>query len=218
MLQQDEPDDYVIATGEEHSVRSSSRSRSSHVGLDQEKHVVHRPALPAAGRGRPPASATRRRPGASSAGRRRTSFRELVELMVDADLERVANDLRGRGTRCRSRAQASSSSKDIQELCGRQSFSASFRRSISTSATAVRPRGGRSGRERYEAGVDLILTPYRGRPIAAPWGEQSRIPANARVSSSRAPCASPLGCAAIPISAGSRRTRRSHWASAPRAS
>ena len=54
MLQQDEPSDYVVATGEEHSVREFVELAFEHVGLDPAKHVAHRPALHAAGRGRPP--------------------------------------------------------------------------------------------------------------------------------------------------------------------
>ena len=40
MLQQDEPDDYVVATGETHSVREFCELAFGHVGLDWEKHVV----------------------------------------------------------------------------------------------------------------------------------------------------------------------------------
>ena len=54
MLQQDEPSDYVVATGEEHSVREFVELAFERAGLDPEKHVVDRPALPAPGRGRPP--------------------------------------------------------------------------------------------------------------------------------------------------------------------
>ena len=44
MLQQDEPEDYVIATGEQHSVREFVELAFAHVGLDWEQHVVTRPA------------------------------------------------------------------------------------------------------------------------------------------------------------------------------
>ena len=40
MLQQDEPDDYVVATGETHSVREFCELAFEHVGLDWEEHVV----------------------------------------------------------------------------------------------------------------------------------------------------------------------------------
>ena len=94
MLQQDEPDDYVIATGETHSVREFVELAFAHVGLDWREARRARPALPPPGRGRPARSATptkaqrRARLGAA-----RSASRELVEMMVDADLERVANEL-----------------------------------------------------------------------------------------------------------------------------
>ena len=40
MLQQDEPDDYVVATGETHTVREFCELAFDHVGLDWEKYVV----------------------------------------------------------------------------------------------------------------------------------------------------------------------------------
>ena len=45
MLQQDKPDDYVIATGEKHSVRKLVDLAFAHVGLDLAKYVVIDPAL-----------------------------------------------------------------------------------------------------------------------------------------------------------------------------
>ena len=45
MLQQPEPDDYVIATGETHSVREFVELAFSHVGLDYRKYVVTDPDL-----------------------------------------------------------------------------------------------------------------------------------------------------------------------------
>jgi GDPmannose 4,6-dehydratase len=45
MLQQDHPDDYVIATGETHSVREFCREAFEHLGLDWEKYVVVDPKL-----------------------------------------------------------------------------------------------------------------------------------------------------------------------------
>ncbi len=45
MLQQDQPDDYVIATGEKHSVRKLVDLAFAHVGLDPAKYVVIDPAL-----------------------------------------------------------------------------------------------------------------------------------------------------------------------------
>ena len=94
MLQQDEPRDYVIATGKAHTVRELCDIAFSHVGLDYRDHVVIDPAFI-----RPaevdrllgdPTQARRE----ISAGSPRSSFEEMVEMMVDADLERFAN---GRG-------------------------------------------------------------------------------------------------------------------------
>src|SRR5947207_13822009 len=45
MLQQPKPDDYVIATGETHSVREFAELAFSHVGLDYQKYVVNDPDL-----------------------------------------------------------------------------------------------------------------------------------------------------------------------------
>jgi GDPmannose 4,6-dehydratase len=92
MLQQDEPSDYVIATGEVHSVREFAEIAFERVGLDPEKHIVVDPQFLR------PAEVDHLVGDASKARRElewapRTSFRELAELMVDADLERVANEL-----------------------------------------------------------------------------------------------------------------------------
>ena len=74
MLQQDDADDYVIATGESHSVQELVEIAFGHVGLDWRKYVVTGSGLPASGRGRP--SDRRRVEGTPphSAGRRRSSF------------------------------------------------------------------------------------------------------------------------------------------------
>ena len=45
MLQQPEPDDYVVATGETNSVRDFVELAFSHAGLDYRKYVVHNPDL-----------------------------------------------------------------------------------------------------------------------------------------------------------------------------
>src|SRR5262249_39679599 len=45
MLQQPEPDDYVVATGETHSVREFVALAFSHAGLDYQQYVVHDPDL-----------------------------------------------------------------------------------------------------------------------------------------------------------------------------
>ena len=89
MLRQDEPSDYVVATGEEHSVREFAEIAFDHAGLDWERYVVVQD--PQFMR---PAEVDHLVGDASKARaeldwRPRVSFRELVELMVDADLERL---------------------------------------------------------------------------------------------------------------------------------
>ena len=54
MLQQDQPDDYVIATGVSHSVRELVEVAFGHVGLDWQKYVETRSEVPAARGGRSP--------------------------------------------------------------------------------------------------------------------------------------------------------------------
>jgi len=87
MLQQDEPDDYVVATGETHTVREFCEIAFSHVGLDYEQHVKTderfvRPAEVDLLLGDP--TKAKRVLGWEP----KVSFRELVEMMVDADLAR----------------------------------------------------------------------------------------------------------------------------------
>jgi GDPmannose 4,6-dehydratase len=86
MLQQDEPDDFVIATGEAHSVRELVEVAFGHVGLDPEGHVridqrYLRPAEVEHLVG--DASKAREKLGWQP----RTSFEEMIRLMVDSDLE-----------------------------------------------------------------------------------------------------------------------------------
>ena len=90
MLQQDEPDDYVIATGEAHSVRELVEVAFEHVGIDSDKHVRIDPAFLR------PAEVEHLIGDASKAREKlgwvpRTSFDEMVRLMVDADLELLAS-------------------------------------------------------------------------------------------------------------------------------
>ena len=89
MLQQDKPEDYVIATGRTASVRDFCNLAFSHVGLKAEKHVVVDPA--------------RLRPaevdvlhGDSGKAQRvlgwvpETSLEQLAAEMVDADMARLS--------------------------------------------------------------------------------------------------------------------------------
>ena len=86
MLQQDEPGDYVIATGQAHSVRELVEVAFAHVGLDPERYVGTDPRFL-----RP--AEVEHLVGDYSKAREelgwepRTGFEELVRLMVDSDLE-----------------------------------------------------------------------------------------------------------------------------------
>ncbi len=86
MLQQDEPDDFVIATGETHSVREFLELTFKHLGLPYQDYVEIDP------RYFRPAEVELLLGDASKAKEKlgwtpRTSFKELVELMTDADWE-----------------------------------------------------------------------------------------------------------------------------------
>jgi GDPmannose 4,6-dehydratase len=90
MLQQDEPQDFVIATGEPHSVRAFAEIAFEHAGLSIDHHVVLDAELLR------PAEVDHLVGDASKARAKlgwepRVSFRELVEMMVEADLERLMN-------------------------------------------------------------------------------------------------------------------------------
>ena len=89
MLQQDEPGDYVVATGETHTVREFCEIAFSRVGLNYEDHVVVdqrfvRPAEVDLLLGDP--SKAKQVLGWEP----KVSFAELVEMMVDADLARLS--------------------------------------------------------------------------------------------------------------------------------
>lgn len=92
MLQQAEPDDYVIATGESHSVRDFLELAFGHVGLNWKDYVVVdpkflRPAEVDFLMGDP--SKAKRKLG----WRPEVTFEGLVRMMVDSDLERVKRGL-----------------------------------------------------------------------------------------------------------------------------
>ena len=90
MLQQDEPEDFVVATGETHSVRELVDVAFAHVGLDPGEHVRVDPKFLR------PAEVEHLIGDASKAKEKlgwepRTSFEELLRLMVDSDLELLAS-------------------------------------------------------------------------------------------------------------------------------
>ena len=84
----------MIGTGETHSVRELVEIAFEHVGLDWRKHVVTRSRVPS---GRPRWTCCWRIPrrrGAELGWTPGSASRELVRMMVDADLERLTT---GRG-------------------------------------------------------------------------------------------------------------------------
>ena len=88
MLQEDAPDDYVIATGRQHSVQDLCAAAFGHVGLDWREFVKTDPKLLR------PAEVDTLVGDAGKAKRKlgwepKVTFEELVKMMVDADLERL---------------------------------------------------------------------------------------------------------------------------------
>ena len=88
MLQQDEPDDYVVATGKAHTVRKLLEIAFSCVGLNWEDHVVIDKNLIR------PAEVNRLLGDASKAREKldwspKVNFEELVAMMVEADLKKL---------------------------------------------------------------------------------------------------------------------------------
>ena len=93
MLQASEPDDYVVATGQTHSVREFCETAFGHLGLDYRDHVVVDQALVR------PAEVDLLVGDASKARQRldwapAVAFTELVEMMVDADLAALEEAIR----------------------------------------------------------------------------------------------------------------------------
>jgi GDPmannose 4,6-dehydratase len=96
MLQQDRPDDYVLATNETHTVREFVQHAFAHADLDWKQFVKHddryeRPAEVDLLIGDP--AKAKKQLGWEP----KVRFQELVKLMVDADLEVVRRDIEGSG-------------------------------------------------------------------------------------------------------------------------
>jgi GDPmannose 4,6-dehydratase len=92
MLQQDQPDDYVISTGTTHAVREFCDAAFSHVGLDYHDYVVqdprfYRPAEVDLLVGDP--TKARQKLGWQP----RVGFDQLIQMMVDADLKLLAKEI-----------------------------------------------------------------------------------------------------------------------------
>ena len=93
MLQQDKPDDYVLATGEMHSVKELLAEAFGYVGLDWEKYVRHdsrydRPSEVEQLLGDPTKAKT------VLGWEPKVTFKELVKMMMDADLELAKKELK----------------------------------------------------------------------------------------------------------------------------
>jgi GDPmannose 4,6-dehydratase len=91
MLQEDAPDDYVIATGETHSVRRLCEVAFSHLGLNYEDHVVVDPKFYR------PAEVDLLIGDCSKAKAKlgwepKVAFEELIAMMVDADMKILQED------------------------------------------------------------------------------------------------------------------------------
>jgi GDPmannose 4,6-dehydratase len=98
MLQQDEPDDYVIATGEMHSVREFLDESAAILGMDWESVVEFDPRYlrPAE------VDALQGDPGKAKAKlgwEPTTTFKDLVRIMVESDVKLLEDQLAGRGIR-----------------------------------------------------------------------------------------------------------------------
>ncbi|MFW6152458.1 MAG: GDP-mannose 4,6-dehydratase [Verrucomicrobiota bacterium] len=92
MLQEDKPDDYIIATGQAQSVRQFIHTAFDYVGLNPDKHVKIDPKFLR------PAEVDHLVGDASKAKRilgwePEVDFEGLVKLMVDADIERVKKEM-----------------------------------------------------------------------------------------------------------------------------
>ncbi len=88
MMQHDQPDDYVIATGETHSVGELCETAFSHLGIDYKDYVKTDPKFV-----RPP-DVDLRKGDATKAKKKlgwkpKVKFKELVEMMVDSDLKEL---------------------------------------------------------------------------------------------------------------------------------
>jgi GDPmannose 4,6-dehydratase len=92
MLQQAEPEDYVLGTGETHSVRDLCEKAFGYLGLDYREYVVQDPRFYR------PAEVDLLVSDPTKACQKlgwkpKVSFEELIQLMVDADLKRIGKEM-----------------------------------------------------------------------------------------------------------------------------
>jgi GDPmannose 4,6-dehydratase len=89
MLQQNEPDDYVIATGETHTVQKLVEVAFGHAGLDWKKYIVQDPAFLR------PAEVDLLIGDPSKAKKKlgwqpKVSFEQMIQMMVESDIKRLS--------------------------------------------------------------------------------------------------------------------------------
>jgi len=96
MLQQDEPQDYVVGTGEAHSVQEFVEEAFAYAGLDWKEHVEIDPRY-----FRPMETEFLLSDSSKASGELgwepKVSFKELIEIMVDADMEAIGLTPIGKG-------------------------------------------------------------------------------------------------------------------------
>ena len=100
MLQQDVPEDYVVASGIAHSVKDLAEIAFDHVGLDWKKCIVTDPRFVR------PAEVDHLLGDSTKAAKKlkwkpNVDFERLVKMMTDADLERVKREIAEAGTQAR---------------------------------------------------------------------------------------------------------------------
>ena len=91
MLQQDEPEDYVVATGETHSIMDLIEVAFGHLDLDWKDYITVDEAFYR------PAEIYELKGDCTKATKQlgwkpEVTFRELIEMMVDADMARLRED------------------------------------------------------------------------------------------------------------------------------
>jgi GDPmannose 4,6-dehydratase len=89
MLQQDDPDDYIVASGEGHSVRELVQCAFEHVGLDWQQSVRVDPALERGAAELYRLVGDPAKAGVQLGWQPEVDFTRLVHLLVDADVERL---------------------------------------------------------------------------------------------------------------------------------
>lgn len=96
MLQQDEPDDYVIGTGEGHSLTEWAKEAFEYVGLDWQQYVRKDPRPHGSGAG-PAALADAAKAKRKLGWEPKVKFKELIRIMVDVEMEALGLTPPGEG-------------------------------------------------------------------------------------------------------------------------